>query len=132
MGDSETPALGAFIRIELLRYKEKGAWLVLGLLICAVAYGKLVPAFLSALLQRIGAVQLPPTLCLALVIMLLHHACYVLHCLILRGLDYLNWSREIAATRQQSGREMKTRPWWFAPIRLSLSTSLCFYQWQFT
>jgi sterol desaturase/sphingolipid hydroxylase (fatty acid hydroxylase superfamily) len=92
MGDAETPALGTYARIELLRYKEKGAWLALGMLTCAVTYGKIVPAFISALLQAVATLQLPTAVYLTLAVMISHHLCYVLHCLILRAITYMNWS----------------------------------------
>ena len=94
MGDFEDPPLGSYVRIELLRYKAKGVWLLLGALMCAGIYGKLVPALISALLQAVGALQLPNSLYLTLVVMISHDFCYILHCLMLRGVTLMGWSEQ--------------------------------------
>lgn len=92
MGDSETPGLGTYLRAELLRYKEKGVWLLLGVLIYAVAYGLAVPRLLSALFHALETLRLPTSLHLTLAIMIAHTSCYLCHCLILQGITYMGWS----------------------------------------
>ena len=92
MGESDTPVWTQYLRVEGMRYREKGLWVVLGVCLCAVTYGVVVPTFLSMLLDVLGTLKLPNAVYLTGVVMTSHHLCYVLHCAILRGVTYMGWS----------------------------------------
>ena len=94
MSESATPTLPTYLHTEFLRYKSKGLWVVLGIVLYILAYYVLVPAFLSHLLSFLLTFNLTTPVLLTATVMISHHLCYVLHCALLQVVIYFDWARD--------------------------------------